>query len=234
VPTGIEGMVRVAMARTLIVEELKSKNDKGGSMTGKRAQKKALLKKKITTAALEVFLAEGFDNATMSQIAKKAEVGLGTAYNYFESKADLFYIVMQETFDLEFDGDFSEFDFDQSVEDILIQFMLDRFKIIGQMDKGQILELFRVMFGSFTQDSAMAKRLMELDFKTMEEISRLIMKLIEVGKLPADFDVEACIQLAFSAFLMALGVYIFYEDMTYDVAMESLKNNMRFMLKGNV
>ncbi|MBP2966844.1 TetR/AcrR family transcriptional regulator, partial [Acinetobacter baumannii] len=40
----------------------------------------------------DLFLEREFDQVTMSQIAKKADVGLGTAYNYYSSKEELFLI----------------------------------------------------------------------------------------------------------------------------------------------
>jgi AcrR family transcriptional regulator len=44
----------------------------------------------IILAAHEVFTKKGFHQAKMEEIAKKAGVGKGTLYEYFESKKDLF------------------------------------------------------------------------------------------------------------------------------------------------
>lgn len=55
-----------------------------------REQKKKELQEKIQVAARELFLEKEFDQVTMSQIAKKADVGLGTAYNYYGSKRNYF------------------------------------------------------------------------------------------------------------------------------------------------
>src|SRR5579862_4394435 len=41
---------------------------------------------KILDAALELFREEGFDKATMREIARKAEVATGAAYYYYPSK----------------------------------------------------------------------------------------------------------------------------------------------------
>lgn len=59
---------------------------------GAREKKKQELQDKIVAAAKELFLSKDFDEVTMSQIAKQAGVGLGTAYNYYESKEELFLI----------------------------------------------------------------------------------------------------------------------------------------------
>lgn len=50
----------------------------------------------IRAAALEVFLAGGFDAATMEQVAQRAEVSKGTLYARFEGKASLFRAVVED------------------------------------------------------------------------------------------------------------------------------------------
>lgn len=57
-----------------------------------REAKKKALQDKIIQSAKQLFLEKEFDDVTMSEIAKKADVGLGTAYNYYSSKEELFLI----------------------------------------------------------------------------------------------------------------------------------------------
>src|SRR4029077_15894854 len=47
-------------------------------------------RRQIMEGAREVFLAQGFDAATMGEIARKAGVSKGTLYVYFDSKERLF------------------------------------------------------------------------------------------------------------------------------------------------
>lgn len=47
-------------------------------------------KKLILQSALQNFIEEGYDRATMQDIADKAGVGKGTIYEYFSSKEELF------------------------------------------------------------------------------------------------------------------------------------------------
>jgi AcrR family transcriptional regulator len=49
---------------------------------------------RILSAAREVFAAEGYD-ASMEHIAERAQVGVGTLYRRFPSKADLFHEVVE-------------------------------------------------------------------------------------------------------------------------------------------
>src|SRR5580693_8490968 len=53
-------------------------------------------RRQIMEGAREVFLAQGFDAASMGEIARKAGVSKGTLYVYFDSKEQLFETVTRE------------------------------------------------------------------------------------------------------------------------------------------
>jgi AcrR family transcriptional regulator len=53
-------------------------------------------REEILRAAERVFAAKGFFYTTMSEIAERAEFGTGTLYNYFKSKEDLYFTLIDE------------------------------------------------------------------------------------------------------------------------------------------
>jgi len=57
-------------------------------MSGKRDQ--------ITKATRDLIVEQGLQDISMSQIAERAEVGMGTIYNYFERKEDLIFSLFGE------------------------------------------------------------------------------------------------------------------------------------------
>lgn len=59
----------------------------------RRERKKAKTKEQIFNAALELFLAKGYNETTIEEITEKADVAKGTFFNHFPSKdAILFYL----------------------------------------------------------------------------------------------------------------------------------------------
>jgi len=56
---------------------------------GRRERKKAETRKAIADAALELFLARGFDAVSIREIADTADVSVATLYAYFPSKESL-------------------------------------------------------------------------------------------------------------------------------------------------
>src|SRR3984885_6453750 len=53
-------------------------------------------RRQIVQGAREIFLARGFDAASMSDIARSAGVSKGTLYVYFENKEQLFQAIVHE------------------------------------------------------------------------------------------------------------------------------------------
>ena len=61
---------------------------------GKREQKKLLAKNTIMETAIEQFIQQGFQATSIADIMKAANMGLGTFYNYFESKDELLHCLL--------------------------------------------------------------------------------------------------------------------------------------------
>jgi len=53
----------------------------------------------ILDAARAIFVDHGFDGARMQEIARRAGIGEGTVYSYYESKAELMLAVLQQFWD---------------------------------------------------------------------------------------------------------------------------------------
>ena len=53
----------------------------------------------ILNAARELFIEKGYSDTTLDEIAKRAEFGKGTIYNYFSNKEELFFAIMDEMID---------------------------------------------------------------------------------------------------------------------------------------
>ena len=53
-------------------------------------------RKDILAAALEVFGEKGFDGGTIQMIAERADLSVGTIYNFFDSKQDLYHELVGE------------------------------------------------------------------------------------------------------------------------------------------
>jgi AcrR family transcriptional regulator len=67
------------------------------AQTTRKLREKQQRRQDIIAAACEVFASRGFTDATLEEIAEKAEFGKGTIYNYFENKEALLSAVIVES-----------------------------------------------------------------------------------------------------------------------------------------
>ncbi|TMR88322.1 TetR/AcrR family transcriptional regulator [Nonomuraea basaltis] len=57
---------------------------------GLRERKKRETRERIADVAMGLFMARGFDNVTVAEVARAADVSVNTVFNYFTTKEDLF------------------------------------------------------------------------------------------------------------------------------------------------
>lgn len=150
-------------------------------------------RERILAAATYEFANKGFDNANMSDIAKKADVSVGSFYKYFENKQDLFLTVIHYSI--------------QSMEELL--------KVLAVSDEDILLKvehILREIQRSSKENPILMKlyngmtsennpRFASQFAYEMESMTARIYRIaIEEGKKAG--DVREDIDAAFAAFLM--------------------------------
>lgn len=94
-----------------------------GKKPSRRERQKAAYYKEILDAAHELFTTNGYHNVTMHQIAERAEFSIGTLYNFFKNKEDLYHSLILEKYKEFAEPQFSTLDKDLPVMQRIREFV---------------------------------------------------------------------------------------------------------------
>jgi AcrR family transcriptional regulator len=96
-------------------------------------------RRQIIEGAREVFLAQGFDAASMNDIARVAGVSKGTLYVYFDNKEELFAAIVEEECDAQAEGIFDLDPADHDVEAVLMRLGVAYVKFLCRPEKASAI-----------------------------------------------------------------------------------------------
>lgn len=199
---------------------------------GIREENKKYYRDKIIIAAKEVFTSQGYDNTTIEKIAVKAGIGLGTAYNYFKSKEELFILSMAENMVDTTEINLEDIQYtSNNVDEIVNCAIMKHIKKMNWVNKKIWKIAFPVILSSMKSDKMSIREVLKADFKIMDKIEVLINQLKTDHLLPSNFDTPTAIDLIFGALFLQLSMYV-YTDSTFDQTCERIKNDIRFIFDG--
>jgi hypothetical protein len=121
---------------------------------------------------------------------------------------------------------------EEDVVNIIMSTMKGYFKGMHMIGKRILKELMAVMFGSLKSDKPFVRILMDLDYKYIEQLQKVIEQLKEARKLPADFDSKEASMAIYSIFLIQLMLYVYEEDITNKELKSNVERQVRFLFDG--
>lgn len=201
-------------------------------MSGLRERKKKQSEEKITSSARDIFLKKGYNNTTMDEIATKADIGVGTLYNYFKSKAEIFISIMaRESLINETDNE-ADLKLEKDPATIIIDYILRSTSYIEAFDKNLWIELFAAMLGNANPDNSIITGLVNMDFNFIQKLEHLLNSLKEKGRLPQSFKSNEAAYAIYSIILTQIIMYIYTERATFEVYRTNVKNQISFLFEG--
>ena len=196
----------------------------------KRIESKKIFRDNILEAAKTLFLAHGFENTTIEQIAEKAGVGLGTAYNYFKSKEELFVLSMAESFEEAAESE-PKLDLESNPAEAVYSAIFSRIKRLNWVNKKLWKIAFPVILSSMRSDKLPITEVMRADFRMIENIYDLLSQMKENGMLDVGFDVETANDLIFSTVFYRLSLYIYSDELSFEEVLTKIKSHIEFIFR---
>ncbi|MEG0256219.1 MAG: TetR/AcrR family transcriptional regulator [Vagococcus sp.] len=195
---------------------------------GVREDKKRKLQEKIITAARELFLEKEFDQVTMNQIAKRADVGLGTAYNYYASKEELYLVAGGTAFVF---GENFEKELRSQTIDQLIDAIMTELKSLAKIEK----ESWRTSLSSLTKAAekkpTLFLELVAIDHLFISKLKQTIEELQNQQEINSAVDSVVLLELIYSAMFTSFLFFIYNDQMTFDSLEKEIRAKLNQLLK---
>ncbi len=195
---------------------------------GLREIKKDRSRKSILKAARNMFFSRGFDGTTIEAIAEKAEVAVGTVYNYFESKSA---IILAITADDTSEALYEKFQLPESCTGIegVLQYVDTFMESLSMYPKRLIRELMRE---AWSIDTTLSNGLIRRDLTLLNGLNRVLLELKENHMLTSDADIEHASMVIYGTVSTALMWYAADEKRTSEQLMESLEKMLEVLFSG--
>lgn len=192
-------------------------------MAGLRAKNKIDRNSRIVEAAAGLFRKEGYEGARIEEIAAKAEVSVGTIYNYYRNKGDILVaIVSMEVHEVLAAGQKiiqkPPRNVEKAIDALLASYIEHSLVYLSK-------EMWRQAMATSTQqpDSPFGKTYTALDRDLADQTCALIVKLQELGLVRGDIDGRGVGEMIFNSMNMMFIEFIKREDMP----MRELRANIR-------
>ncbi|MDQ2086242.1 TetR/AcrR family transcriptional regulator [Herbivorax sp. ANBcel31] len=197
---------------------------------GLRSEKKKVIREKILKAASELLLINGYENTTTDQIAEKAGIGVGTLYNYFKSKADIFIEVFAEEFeDDENIIEIKEYSI-ECISDIILSYGMIHIKKVMNFNKNILKDLVVAAFGMYKKNPKLFRKLIDMDYKMMDKFALMINSLKDKNILSHEVNTKDVVELIYSAMAYEFFIYLFEDDKDIDEIKENIRRKVKLIL----
>lgn len=197
----------------------------------KRAETKAILKEKILKAARDVFMNDGYESATIGKISEIAGVGIGTAYNFFKSKEEIFLLSMAEELISEDSENATVNQALESPSDVISSMIIANVKRLNFFSKKIWRVAMAAVFSSLKANNLPIQALMKADYRFMDKIEDRLETFKKDGRLKEDFSTKTAVELIYGSLMTNLMAYIYSEKTTIDETFNKIETGIRFVLK---
>ena len=194
---------------------------------GIREEKKKELQQKIESAARSLFLEKDFAEVTMSQIAKRADVGLGTAYNYYASKEELFLIAGGTSFVF---GEGMVIPNKLTSKEELIDVIVSEMRRLTEID----ILTWRISLSSLTKAAEKKPHLfldlVQMDHQFLLSVENALQELQKMGQLSEKKEISILIDLIYHTLFSSFLMFIYQEEPSFEVFEKEVKIKLSYLL----
>jgi AcrR family transcriptional regulator len=200
-------------------------------MTSLRERQKEKRYQSIITAALLLIQEKGYSATSIKEIAGRAEVGVGTVYNYFHTKADIIVELYKRdvTYNLnrgkEVIGSLKN-NCKQTAVELLAAYAAGYY---GERKKSLLREIYSVVM---SEQALARKELLQLDNTMVDQLAGLLIEAHWHSHLKPGVNPQEAAYILFSLAMYDFIVFVTDDDMQFVELEETIKRHVNIIFEG--
>ncbi len=204
-------------------------------MAGLREAKKRDTRQRILESARRMFGEKGYALTTTAAIARDANIGEGTLFNYYRTKGELFVAAVFEGYRPEkyVPAPLAAVN-EATLADETLNLLKHYFRGFAHIDKRTLKEYFAVMYGNDVESDLLMGTVFRVDEAALGDLRGFYGGLQDSGKLPPSFDTELAVGCIYGFVASRFMLYAYTDGYTFDGFMDDLGRAVRFILHGHV
>ena len=196
---------------------------------GRREANKREKLLRIRAAAKKVFLREGFEVATIREIASEADVALGTLFLYAKNKQDLLLLLFDEEFLVMGQRAFEKADPREPFVDQVICFFAEFYLSFAQTP-GLSRDMLREI--TFSTGGIVAARIWASVKETEEHLARLVARAQAQGAVSSSITPALAAHVVFSLYRAEIRACMDSDEPDVEASLARLREQLGILLEG--
>lgn len=184
---------------------------------------------RIKSAALDLFLSNGFDETTTRDIASRANVAMGTVFIYAESKRDLLFLIVNEELEDCIARASAAVDPKAPLLENLLKVLRIHYEYFARnpvVSRAALREMY------FYQSGKQSERFRATRDKLRSLLTRLIADAIQSGQIKSTETPAIIAQTMFAVYQVDLRIWLSSEEPRIKSGLESLRRKLEIVMRG--
>lgn len=203
--------------------------DQSTAQLGLRERNKLDKLRRIKAAARELFVAKGFDDTTVREIATRADVGMGTVFLYADNKRDLLFLIANDELEDITEKAIAGFRPETAVLTNLMRAFRPHYEFFGEQPE---LSRFKLREMMFYDSGKQAKRFQA----TRERLAGLLTGIIAAGQERSSIkrgeDAAFVAWIAFCIYQVEMRRWLVSDSPELQSGLKRLEKALKLFLSG--
>lgn len=203
-------------------------------LSGLREKKKQFTQANILKQASLLFQSNGYDGTTMQDVAEACQLGVGTLYNYYQSKSELLLAILGANLNEPL-SEFAELvqsSADFGIDKVLKSIQLFTNSLMTQ-PKSILRDTIKLIITNQDEGTKVAHGILSADSYFLNFVKLCLQKEVERGKLPVGYPIDDALDVFYGVIRSEVLTYILTEEIEMKDVQQKIEKHINFLFQVN-